>query len=162
MAVDSLALISEITILCLTIISSVLIIVAYVVCSGANTVYLASVAKNWNTGVIVSPTNSVTACTSSNYNAFISRSWPGTVTGCYNAGSFGRAACGRKSYGTTYGALPPMPYRYWRGSMLCTLRVSATYFDLTIVDNANSCPKNFMSFFKIYTLGNFFCFTNCI
>ena len=153
---NSIGCLCELSYIFLTVISTTLMIVAYCICNNTNTIYLASVANNWNTGVLIDTTNSVTQCSANGYSTFISKPWPGTVTGCYS-GSFYRGACSKKSYGTTYGALPHMAYRYWRGQPLCSTRVAASYLDLNIVDNENSCPLNYRSCGKIDTSGNFMC-----
>ena len=112
--------------------------------------FLTDLAGNWNNGPIIN----VYSATSCNYRdeAFISDYWPGTITGCLNANTINNRPCGK--YGSLIAAQPALPYTKWRGTYLCASRVQATYLDLSLASDSNSCQSGKRSCGKIDTFNN--------
>ena len=156
MAFKTLSVFSECFLLFINILAFVFITLVYTTCNSTNTIYLESVAINWNTSIVINPSINPNECGLPSYLPLISSKWPGTVTGCFGK-SLDRRTCGDDDNGRTYSALEAVPYNFWRGNHLCSSRITASYLDLTISENSNNCPVNFKPCGKIDTIGNFMC-----
>jgi hypothetical protein len=128
--------------------------VMYVQTGNTSFSFFRSISKNWNNGVVIGVTKGINGLQCYNKNPFINDKWPGTVKGCFYS-TVRRAGCGK--YGSTVPSIPAMPYYVWRNTTLCSERIPATYLDLTIAENENSCPNNMRSCGIIDTLNNVMC-----
>jgi hypothetical protein len=135
---------------------------AYFEPSPLEAAYLASIGKNWETGVVLKTSSDVN-CLNDNKTALISRPWPGTVTGCYKYLILNRGYCTSSkssSKGTTIPSFSPSPYLFWRQTPLCSSRIQASYFDLVIVSKEVYCSTGYKSCGIIDTAKNYLCVPN--